>query len=42
MGAIRVSLPKTLPAKSLVNAVRLMAAARFYAPVNFMSGKDDP
>lgn len=35
-------LPKTLPAKSLVNAVRFMAAGETYAPVNFMSGKNDP
>ncbi|OOY10911.1 DNA-binding response regulator [Thioclava marina] len=35
-------LPKTLPAKSLVNAVRFMAAGEIYAPVSFMSGKDDP
>jgi DNA-binding NarL/FixJ family response regulator len=41
MGAIGF-LPKTLPAKSLVNAVRFMAAGEIYAPVNFMSGKDDP
>lgn len=41
MGAIGF-LPKTLPAKSLVNAVRFMAAGEIYAPVNFMSGKDNP
>ncbi|ALG89946.1 MULTISPECIES: response regulator transcription factor [Actibacterium] len=41
MGAIGF-LPKTLPAKSLVNAVRFMAAGETYAPVNFMSGKDSP
>lgn len=35
-------LPKTLPAKSLINAVRFMAAGEIYAPVSFMSGKDDP
>ncbi|WP_417264201.1 response regulator transcription factor [Celeribacter sp.] len=35
-------LPKTLPAKSLINAVRFMAAGEVYAPVSFMSGKDDP
>jgi len=35
-------LPKTLPAKSLVNAVKFMAAGEVYAPVRFMSGKDDP
>lgn len=39
MGAIGF-LPKTLPAKSLVNAVRFMAAGETYVPVNFMSGKD--
>jgi DNA-binding NarL/FixJ family response regulator len=41
LGAIGF-LPKTLPAKSLVNAVRFMAAGETYAPVAFMSGKDDP
>lgn len=41
LGAIGF-LPKTLPAKSLVNAVRFMAAGETYAPVDFMSGKDDP
>ncbi len=41
MGAIGF-LPKTLPAKSLVNAVRFMAAGETYAPVTFMSGKDNP
>ncbi|WP_163850862.1 response regulator transcription factor [Pseudooceanicola aestuarii] len=41
MGAIGF-LPKTLPAKSLVNAVRFMAAGEIYAPVSFMSGKDGP
>ncbi|MGV8984781.1 MAG: response regulator transcription factor [Cypionkella sp.] len=41
MGAIGF-LPKTLPAKSLVNAVRFMAAGETYAPLSFMSGKDDP
>lgn len=41
MGAIGF-LPKTLPAKSLVNAVRFMAAGETYVPVTFMSGKDDP
>ncbi|WP_378949499.1 response regulator [Paracoccus sp. R86501] len=35
-------LPKTLPVKSLVNAVRFMAAGEVYAPLSFMSGKDDP
>ncbi|PJE26351.1 Transcriptional regulatory protein DegU [Pseudooceanicola marinus] len=41
MGAIGF-LPKTLPVKSLVNAVRFMAAGETYAPLSFMSGKDDP
>ena len=41
MGAIGF-LPKTLPAKSLVDAVRFMAAGETYAPVTFMSGKDNP
>ena len=35
-------LPKTLPVKSLLNAVRFMAAGEIYAPLSFMSGKDDP
>jgi DNA-binding NarL/FixJ family response regulator len=30
-------LPKTLPARSLVNAVRFMAMGEQYAPVNFMT-----
>lgn len=30
-------LPKTLPAKSLVNAVRFMAMGEQYAPINFMT-----
>jgi DNA-binding NarL/FixJ family response regulator len=30
-------LPKTLPAKSLVNAVRFMAMGEQYAPIDFMS-----
>ncbi len=41
MGAIGF-LPKTLPVKSLVNAVRFMAAGETYAPLSFMSGKDGP
>ena len=40
MGAIGF-LPKTLSAKSLVNAVRFMAAGETYAPVAFMSGQDE-
>ncbi|MDO6587800.1 response regulator transcription factor [Salipiger sp. 1_MG-2023] len=35
-------LPKSLPAKTLVNAVKFMAMGEIYAPVDFMSGKDDP
>lgn len=35
-------LPKTLSSKSLVNAVKFMAAGEVYAPLSFMSGKDDP
>ena len=35
-------LPKTLPVKSLINAVRFMAAGEVYAPLSFMTGKDDP
>ncbi|MGB0660157.1 MAG: response regulator transcription factor [Mangrovicoccus sp.] len=34
-------LPKTLPAKSLINAVRFMAAGETYLPVNFMQAEDD-
>src|SRR6056297_2283709 len=30
-------LPKTLPAKSLVNAVRFMAMGEQYAPIDFMT-----
>lgn len=35
-------LPKSMPAKTLVNAVKFMAMGEVYAPVDFMSGKDDP
>ena len=35
-------LPKSMPAKTLVNAVRFMAMGEVYAPVDFMSGKDAP
>mgnify|MGYP006290044299 FL=1 len=39
-------LPKTLPAKSLVNAVRFMAAGETYVPVTFLTaeetGDDNP
>ncbi|KMK67817.1 response regulator transcription factor [Puniceibacterium sp. IMCC21224] len=41
MGAMGF-LPKTMPAKSLVNAIKFMAAGEVYAPVGFMSGKEDP
>ncbi|QPM88803.1 response regulator transcription factor [Pseudooceanicola algae] len=34
-------LPKTLPAKSLVNAVRFMAMGEQYAPLDFLRGGDD-
>jgi len=34
-------LPKTLSAKSLVNAVRFMAMGEQYAPIDFMTAKDD-
>ncbi|GGG65079.1 DNA-binding response regulator [Salipiger pallidus] len=34
-------VPKTLPAKSLVNAVRFMAMGEQYAPIDFMQGQDD-
>ena len=33
-------VPKTLPAKSLVNAIRFMARGEQYLPADFMSGKD--
>lgn len=33
-------LPKTLPAKSLVNAIRFMAAGETYVPVKFMTSED--
>ncbi|TCP58416.1 LuxR family two component transcriptional regulator [Rhodovulum bhavnagarense] len=37
-------VPKTLPAKSLINAVRFMCAGETYLPANFMSraGRDEP
>lgn len=36
-------LPKTLPAKSLANAVRFMAMGEQYAPIDFMThATDDP
>lgn len=34
-------LPKTLPAKTLVHAVRFMAAGEQYAPVQFMTEKEE-
>jgi DNA-binding NarL/FixJ family response regulator len=34
-------LPKTLPAKRLVNAVRFMALGEQYAPVDFMTAEID-
>lgn len=34
-------LPKTLPAKSLVNAVRFMALGEQYAPIDFMTASLD-
>ncbi|MGS4945749.1 response regulator transcription factor [Meridianimarinicoccus sp. RP-17] len=33
-------LPKTLPAKSLVNAIRFMAAGETYVPVKFLTTED--
>lgn len=35
-------LPKSMPAKTLMNAVRFMAMGEVYAPIDFMSGRDDP
>ncbi len=34
-------VPKTLPAKSLVNAVKFMAMGEQYAPINFMTAPED-
>jgi len=34
-------LPKTLPAKSLVNAVRFMAAGETYVPVKFLTAEEE-
>ena len=34
-------LPKTLSAKSLVNAVRFMAMGEKYAPIDFMTARED-
>ena len=33
-------LPKTMPAKSLINAVRFMAAGETFVPVSFMTAED--
>jgi DNA-binding NarL/FixJ family response regulator len=35
-------VPKTLPAKSLVNAVRFMAMGEIYAPIAFMTAPAEP
>ncbi|MCP1168525.1 response regulator transcription factor [Limimaricola litoreus] len=35
-------LPKTMPARSLVNAVKFMAMGETYVPHGFMSGRDAP
>ena len=34
-------VPKTLPAKSMINAVRFMAMGEQYAPIDFMTAVDD-
>ena len=34
-------LPKTMPARSLVNAIRFMAAGERYAPVDWVTGASD-
>jgi DNA-binding NarL/FixJ family response regulator len=34
-------VPKSLPAKSLVNAVKFMAMGEQYAPIDFMTAADD-
>lgn len=34
-------VPKSLPAKSLVNAVKFMAMGEQYAPIDFMTAEDD-
>lgn len=34
-------VPKTMPARSLVNAIKFMAMGEQFAPVEFMTGKDD-
>lgn len=33
-------IPKTMPAKSLINAARFMAAGEVFAPVSFMTAED--
>lgn len=35
-------LPKTLPAKSMANAVRFMAMGEKYAPIDFMTAPQEP
>lgn len=40
MGAIGF-IPKTLPAKSLVNAIKFMAMGEKYAPLDFMTAEED-
>ena len=35
-------VPKTLPAKSMINAVKFMAMGEQYAPIDFMTAVDDP
>lgn len=35
-------IPKSMPAKSMVNAVRFMAAGEQYAPVEFMTASEAP
>ena len=34
-------IPKSLPAKSLVNAVRFMAMGEQYAPIDFMTAVEE-
>lgn len=34
-------VPKTLPAKSMINAVKFMAMGEQYAPIDFMTANDD-
>ncbi len=41
MGAIGF-VPKTLPAKSLVNAIKFMAMGEKYAPLEFMTAEPEP